>query len=422
MTGVYNYDLVKEDGTSLLQDYWDVLLNPDGGEIWSGSPQGAFQRLRTPFSIIDFLKPSAESAKYLRESKTAMVGGLTSAKDAILLFENRVPADGFFLSPAMLQQMTGAPTPADITNLMDFSRKIVEESIASIEDPAHTAIFPVLRGGPSACGYYVQNDFQNWPTTIDGANAIGANFSVLFTYPLTSVFELAASGEPVFYRLDGTAFTPITLFDDIQPAMDRFLFIRMPDATLKGFLPSANLPADDPATRIMIRWVDWNDRTFPISDPRCGNGKWDPGEVIFGFSIDWNFESGVFSGPIIDVSRLGDHGGLTPEQFYGGPVTREQAFAMIDANGYDALSPLTDAANLQALRDALYALSQTQMSTPGYSPTLFVYREGVSLFFKIPEMYAWNSVTRPGTVATYQSVTYTSMGSMWWALLFPTYQ
>lgn len=193
MGGVFSTSLVLEDGTSFLQTMWDTM-NPTDGTFWEDGLLPA----DTPFSIPEFLAPSAEAQDYLDLARESLTQACTHMIDALTLVNARTPGDGYFIGPD-LEGMDMLPEPwADMQTVFNFEIRAAQEAIDSLTN--NTVAYIPMADPDQMAGY-----LASWPTAIDLANRIiGINLGVLFSNPLAAVIEMAGSGEPVFYALDET--------------------------------------------------------------------------------------------------------------------------------------------------------------------------------------------------------------------------
>jgi len=364
-----------------LGDYW-TAFNPVDGTMTNPDDS------KKPF--VTFLRLNIDAAAKLASAKNSYTGAIADLKTAIdAVRANRA---GFFLSTDPL-----AGTFPDMNSWLSFERilrtgkkfaTVVDDSI----DTKNCAYLPIS----------FPSDFDpdtDWPTGIVQNSSIGINFGTYFDTPMnlfTTLIELEANGEPVYQRFASGDFTPVTpaymnafanYFKDNAAGFQ----IRVPDITLGGVVPIANLPVDDPATRYEF-FMNWNDTVV-------NDGKWTAGESIYSASFKSQLEG------FIQIPLNAAYGG-DPETYYS--TQGDVPDGLLDA--YLTLGNQT-APYRTALRAALNSSGWLNRWT-----AMLFYLKGTSLFCPFtPAFIAWNSFAPAGTPGTDPSgLSMTSKGSVWW--------
>ncbi len=428
MSQAYNYSLLREDGSSYFSDLYDLYFDPSTGAIYDGA-KGPPLPEQTPFSILDFLRPNPEAETYLAESRNALHNSLVHLHTAIAGVRTRVPADGFYLCPENIVNDLAGGGPVDgIHMIMDFVLANLDQLIGSFEPEGPLAYLPIPQS-KSDPFTEMEAHLAAWPSEV-AHNVVGLSMAAIFENPLVGIVETTPFREPIWYKLDTSAtpqFAKLSISDmeAVTPAFEDFYFIRMPESVFTQFLPPENFHADDPTTVYAISSFSWYDSdgdgmwNWYDDDPTHGgdsDDEWDQneGEQAVGISVHYVTDSGILF-EIIDIANLAlyrdaSDAVITPETYYGG-ASRADIIAWIDSFIDDTTGavapecPLLEYASAADVPGLMSYLQEThdlgdykiQMSTPE-GREFMVYKDGSDLYFKVPDLAVWHSVTPRGTI------------------------
>lgn len=427
----FNYTLLWSDGTSYLEMADDFIFYESNGVIRLRDDLEYGTLPPSPMSVIDFLKPSADAERYLETAGLAAESFLEKMEAGLTTMAARPEGSEFLLSPEMLSQMMGADSPAALSTRLRFAARTAAEMRGSLLNGTIAVIPTDVSSTAEEEALLVEGA---WPTAVTGSTAIGINLAHLFDQPFSALLECRADGEPVWYGLEGTTFTALSLdeMDAVDPAdEDSYYFARIPGGSLTRVIPIENFATDDPETVYAVSSMEWEDWYYPEEDPRRGNDLWDPGEPVYSIQPSFAVENGILGIWAVDVADLAAYtteDGMTvlqPEEYYRqyeGEGYRSRFIAWLSSFPAET-SPLlefTDASNV----DGLIQLLELDIPGEGYAVDVepmelwggfLIYRSGTDLYLKAPAETVWHSVAPAGTTA-YDPDGYwiESTGSIWY--------